>query len=141
MAVRRGLENSPKTGRKRDEKSSRAAPPGLARQGEGGAPAIPTDVTLTGKCVGSTPGFGVLLAVQAPCAGQRRECLPLALFFSLGPCSASALSVAAVVADSVAVQRPKAPQNNTVCRSTGGEGVPRLIRPGAPIEPPVGPLR
>ena len=47
------------------------------------------DVSLTGERVGLTLGLEFLLAVQASCAGQRRDCLPSALFRSLSPCFAS----------------------------------------------------
>jgi len=43
------------------------------------------DVSLTGKRIGLTLGLEFLLAVQASCAGQRRDCLPSALFRSLSP--------------------------------------------------------
>jgi len=39
--------------------------------------------------VGLTLGLEFLLAVQASCAGQRRDCLPSVLFRSLSPCFAS----------------------------------------------------
>ena len=43
------------------------------------------DVSLTAERVGLTLGLEFLPAVQASCAGQRRDCLPSALFRSLSP--------------------------------------------------------